>query len=163
MSKKKSQVQTQMFVYMLALVVIALVLLYGYNAIRGFINTSNDVNLVQFKTDFSAAVEGQSHEFRSVIKKQLLLPSGYNEVIIVDLNKVANASLRLQYPMMYDSWLDGVEKNVFLIGKSKIESFYAGKIYFEPIQDHIILKAPDRIVEMKLTGMGGSTKIDEWE
>lgn len=159
---KKAQIQTQIFVYILALIVIALILLYGYSSIKGFVKRSDEVNLVQFRTDFSNAVEMQSHEYRSVIKKQVLLPRGYNSIMILDLDKAANVSIKTEYPLIYESWYGQVKENVFLIGKSQLESFYAGKIFFDS-NDNILIEAPDRVVELRLTGMGSQTKIERWE
>lgn len=164
----KGQIQTQIFVYIIALLVIALILLYGYNAIRGFVDRSDEVNLVQFRTEFSNAIEMQSHEYRSVIKKQALLPRKFTKMIIVDKKKLGgNTSTEFadKYPIVQDAWSAGTKDNIFLVGEKNVESFYAGNIYFDPshIPDHIVIDAPDRVVELKLTGMGGSTKIEVWE
>jgi len=161
---KFAQIQTQIFVYILALIVIALVLLYGYTSIKGFITRSEQVNLVQFRTDLSNAIEMQSTEYGSVIMKKAILPKGFNKLIIIDLNKVTNTSgsFETDYPYVHDSWTGNVSKNVFLIGKNKFDSFYSGKIYFDA-SDHILIDAPDRVVKLKLSGMGSSTKIEKWQ
>jgi hypothetical protein len=194
---KKSEVHTQIFVYLIAMVVISLVLLYGYNAIKGFMLRSDEVNLVQFKTDFINAIDAQSHEYQSVIRKTLFLPPGYTTLMIIDseLWTSVNGAASLKnfmkdgYPLVLDSWISGVDKNVFLIGKNKMESFYAGKIIFSQIEPPpippanpgnkkdnlncwvpsskkyycIIIDAPDREVEIKLTGLGGKTMVELWK
>ena len=66
------------------MIIITLVLIYGYNAIQGFISKSDDVNYVQFKTDLFNAVETQKTEYRSVIKKEMMLPRGYTEIVVID-------------------------------------------------------------------------------
>lgn len=162
---KKGQAQTQIFVYIIALIVIALVLLYGYNAIKGFIGKSEQVNLAQFTTDFNNAIKSQSYEKSSVTKKQIMLPSGYNAFVLVDTSKPVNDTQEFAdaFPLIYDSWSGGVKQNMFLVGKSKFEAYDAGNLYFEPERDVLIIHAPDRVVDLKLTGMAGSTKVEEWD
>ncbi len=164
--KKKGQLQAQIFVYVITLIVITLVLIYGYKAIQGFMGRSDEVNFVQFKVDFTNSIESQSHEFRSVAQSRLLLPKGFTELIVIDLdyNSVSALSeLEANYPLVYDSWDSGVERNVFVIGKNKFESFYAGNIYFDDASRHYMhLTAPDRVVTLKLTGRGGKTEVEQW-
>jgi hypothetical protein len=160
---RKGQVQTQVFIYIIALVVIALVLIYGYSSIRSFIHSSDDVNYMQFQTDFTNTVDSMSHEYESVIKKEIKLPRMYTEMIVIDLTKTANASFGDIYPVVFDSWGANVTRNVFLVGdNNNVVGFSAGKVVVGENKDHVIVNAPDNVLKLRLTGVGGATRVEPW-
>lgn len=54
---KKRGVSNTVFVFMIALIVLGVVLIFGYQAIEKVVNTQQKAKYVTFKTDFTVAVE----------------------------------------------------------------------------------------------------------
>ena len=80
--RRKAQVQTQIFVYSLMIMIVGLILVYGYNAINGFRQRAQQIEMLQFQEEFKNIIDLQNHEYMSVIKKDMMVPSKYSKIII---------------------------------------------------------------------------------
>ena len=119
---KKSQIQSQIFVYVPAMIVIAMVLLYGYRSIDMMRERANQVDLLSFKTDVRNAIEKVSNDYGTVRKPTFRVPEGYEEVCFIDLSKGADPLMEGLHPLVYEAWQDS-SSNVFLI-KGLAKEFY---------------------------------------
>ena len=82
---RKAQMTGQIFIYILSIVVVSLILLYGYNAIKNFGKRSEEVDFVRFKTQlesFSRQLAGAGSG--SVKISEFKIPGRYTEVCFVD-------------------------------------------------------------------------------
>ncbi|MBN2567190.1 hypothetical protein JXB02_03855 [Candidatus Woesearchaeota archaeon] len=86
-TKRRAQVQGQVIVYVLSLVVVSLILLYGYNAIRSFRDRAEDVETVQFRTEIQAAVKSLSADTGTFRKMEFFVPETIDEVCFADIVK----------------------------------------------------------------------------
>ena len=121
---KKAQVANQVFVFILALVLAAMVMLYGYKAIfaeEGFIGRTEQISLVRFETELTNAVNAISSDYGSVDEVKLTLPSKYERICLVQLSYQDKSNTGLcqpnhndYEPIICDAWKDNAQ-NVFLV------------------------------------------------
>ena len=76
----------QVFVFIVAGITFALIMIFGYNAISGFLKSGEDVAFVQFKTDLESSIKKIYTEFGSVRVEKFTLPAKYTQVCFVDLD-----------------------------------------------------------------------------
>ena len=155
----KSQMIGQIFIYVLAVILIGFILIYGYNAITTFREKSEQVFFVKLKNDLSNMVEIISPDYGSV-KIRNFEVSGYNKVCFVknfpDFPPTLSGT---GYPIMEDSVNDKVERNVFLIKDGTIEALLIGDITVDKdndgIEDDIIcIRVVSNRIEIKFEGKG---------
>ncbi|PIN88095.1 hypothetical protein COV12_00320 [Candidatus Woesearchaeota archaeon CG10_big_fil_rev_8_21_14_0_10_32_24] len=115
---KKGMAINQVFVFMIAGLIFALILIFGYQAISGFIDTGEAVLFTKFKTSIEADVQKIHTDFGSIRKKSYTLPSGYEEVCFVNMDRPypADCSIGL---LACDTWktsegYKSIDQNVFL-------------------------------------------------
>jgi len=129
---KKSQVQ-QIFIYIVAIILFSLILVYGYNAVRGFRAKTDQVALLQLKNDISSSITKVSTDFGTIIKKELDVPFKYKEICFVDLTKSGSAPVTDickvdGNPIVCNSWTDKSPYNMFLVSQKDIETYNIGEI-----------------------------------
>jgi len=127
---KKGQLIGQIFIYIIAVILVAFILGYGYKAIVSFREKSEQVSFIQFKIKLQNAVETITSDFGSVKILELPIPRNFEEVCFVktypsDTPEVISDS---DYPIISDSTSTEVKKNVFLVENIAKDSFYVGKI-----------------------------------
>jgi len=125
---KKSQMVGQVFIYIVTVVVVGIILLFGYNAIMTVKEKSDGVIISKFKSDVANMVEITASDFGSVKIKSFELPARYTKACFVKNYGGYPTLAGTNYPIMEDSVNDKVDKNLFLIEDSVRESFFVGDI-----------------------------------
>ena len=157
---KRAQIQGQVFVYILALLVMSFVLIYGYKAIKGMEEKGSLAALVSFKTDLKRSVSAIRPNYGSVKIEEFTVPSEYRKVCFIDLDK-GNTVPVSEYPIVHN-YVDSVIKNnaelknVFLIPPGT-ESEYVGNITVEG--NFLCFSATSNKIKVKLEGLGRLTRI----
>jgi len=128
---KKSQVQ-QIFIYIVAIILFSLILVYGYNAIKNFRSKTDQVALLQLKNDISSSITKVSTDFGTIIKKELDVPFKYKEICFVDLTKAALAEFTDMCgvngnSLVCDGWKSNSPYNMFLISQKETETYNIGE------------------------------------
>lgn len=159
----KSQMIGQIFIYVLAVILIGFILIYGYNAITTFREKSEQVFFVKLKNDLSNMVEIISPDYGSV-KIRSFDVGDYSKVCFVKNfggfpDPIPSPSLFDDYPIMKDSVQSKVEKNVFLIKQRVEDSFFIGDITVDEdadgVEDDIMcIQAVSNRIEIKFEGKG---------
>ena len=155
----RAQIYSQIFIYILTIILISFILIYGYNAVRNFKDRAEQVACLKFKNDLSNAVESISSDFGSVKRKDLQLCSGYSQVCFVETMESPILPNDAD-PIIKDSILSNTGKNVFLVEKIAKESFYVGKISVEP--DLLCIKVINSKISIKLEGRGNHAFLSQW-
>ncbi|MBI2128637.1 hypothetical protein HYU07_00210 [Candidatus Woesearchaeota archaeon] len=126
----KAEVQNLVFVFILALLVIALVMIFGFKAIRDLMVKSTEADFIRFKTSLERDISAITTEAGSSELLDLKLPAGYNQICFVDDGLIGSSSPSASLnSIIKNSISSGVKKNIFLVkSKASVESFYAGKI-----------------------------------
>src|SRR3989344_8658102 len=109
----------QVFIFIIAAITFALILIFGYKAITGFIQSGEEVAFVQFKTGLESSVKKIYTEFGSVRRESFTLPSQYKQVCFVDLEKDYDDSLCQYDQVACTAWKNNTgyqnaDENVFL-------------------------------------------------
>ena len=162
---KQAQIYGQIFIYILTLVLVSFILVYGYNAVQNFKKRAEQVSCLTFRNDLQNAVETMSSEFGSVKRKELQLCNGYHSVCFVE-SKGTSVNLNdIDDPIIKDSISSNSGKNVFLVDKIAKESFNAGKISVKVPpnnKDILCIDAKNNQISLRLEGQGNYVLLSEW-
>lgn len=155
----KGQLYSQVFVYILTIILISFIFVYGYNAVQNFKKRAEQVSCLKFKNDLSNAIESISSDFGSVKRKDMQLCTGYSQVCFVETLESPNLPGNAD-PIIKDSVISNTGKNVFLVENIAKESFYAGKISVEP--DILCIKSANSRISLRLEGKGNHVLLSQW-
>ena len=122
---KKGLVVSQVFIYSLSLIIIAIILLMGYKYFSDTKEIMDETELLRLKKDITNDIESISSDFESQKKVSYSVPASI-DLCLVDLGQINPDDLE-DYPLIKDS-VTGVDKNAFIIGQEIFESFYVGNI-----------------------------------
>ena len=122
---KRGQINN-VFVYIFALVIIALILSLGYNYITRTKESIITTDLIILKNDLTSDIRAISSDFGSSKRVSYsLLPQ--TELCLIDLDKKSellnNAGLD-SYLLIKDSIESDANKNAFVVSNSVFESYY---------------------------------------
>ncbi|OGM01323.1 hypothetical protein A3K72_03025 [Candidatus Woesearchaeota archaeon RBG_13_36_6] len=161
---RRSQIHAQVLVYILAMIIMALILAYGYNAIKDILNKGEFTSLVKFKTELKTSITSISHDYGSVKNEEFIVPTGFQEVCFVDLSKITAVLAGREidsYPIV-KNYINSIEgenaepKNVFLIPPGT-ESDYVGNISVDG--GFLCFDASQGRIRVRLEGLGNRAKI----
>lgn len=156
---KNSQIYSQVFIYILTIMLVSFILVYGYNTVNNFKKRADQVSCLKFKNDLSNAVEGALSDFGSVRKKDIYLCADSTEACFVETFEKPNLPPGID-PIIRDSIISSTGKNAFLVGSTVKESFYIGKISVEP--DVFCIKSVNNKISLKLEGKGNYVLLSLW-
>jgi hypothetical protein len=164
---KNAQIQAQVFVYVLAMIVISLVLLYGYRSIDTMNERAKQIDILAFKNDVIRAVEKVSNDYGTVRTPSFNIPQDYIEVCFIDMQGHSPPiELKSEHPLVYEAWEDE-SANVFLIKDLVEESLLVGdeSNYLISIDEpnYLCIEVKNRRVKVRLEGMGGKSRLSEIE
>ena len=156
---RNAQLYSQIFIYILTVVLIAFIFVYGYNSIQNFTRRADQLSCIKFRNDLQVSVESILGDFGTVKRKDFQLCNQYTKVCFVEsvTNRIIPPNTD---PIIRDSILSNAGKNVFLVENIAKESFYAGKISVEP--DVLCILAPSNKISLKLESKGNSVLLSQW-
>jgi hypothetical protein len=146
-----------MFIYVVTIIIISFILVYGYNAIFAFKQKSDQVSYIQFKNRLQNSIEVLSVDYGSVQIKEFILPGNINAVCFIRNFPSVPVLSSTEYPLIEDSVNSGIDKNVFLIGKTVEESFFVGKI--SAGEDMLCVPVVQDRINLRMEGKGDHTFI----
>ena len=159
---KKAQIQAQVFVYVLAMLVIALVLLYGYRSINTMKERANQVDLLAFKNDMTKSIEKVSNDYGTVRVPTFNIPKEYKEVCFIDIDNSPEESIESEHPLVYEAWNDETA-NVFLITDLAEEFFMVGDTESSIIRiddpNYLCVSVKNSKLKIRLEGVGGQAQL----
>ncbi len=83
---KKALAISQVFMFLVMIITFAVIMLFGYKAIAGFLEQGQKVEFVQFKNDLESAVRRISLDYGSVRLEEFYLPPSYRKICFLDLD-----------------------------------------------------------------------------
>jgi hypothetical protein len=160
-TRKRAQVQSQIFIYMLAIIITALILIYGYNSFKKIKEQGEVTELINFQTNIKRSVDTLSYDYGSVKTKEFNVPGNFRKVCFVSLNPLPPLSALNKYPLIKDSVASNVQKNVFLWPPGT-ESFYGGNISIDPADNgYFCANVSYGRISLRLEGLGNAVKISK--
>src|SRR3989344_2540252 len=81
---KKGMAIEQVFIFILAAVTFAVILIFGYKSISGFMDKGEEVSFVRFKTDLESSIKKISTEYGAVRIQQFNAPLNYDKICFID-------------------------------------------------------------------------------
>ncbi len=75
----------QVFIYIVAAISFALIMIFGYKAINSFLQSGEQVQLVQFKTDLESSIKKIYTEYGSVRTEKYRIPGAFEQVCLVNM------------------------------------------------------------------------------
>ncbi len=165
--KTKGQVQAQALMYVLSVIIMASILIFGYNAYITLIETQEVVAMLQFEKQIESEITKIKGQYESTKYITLSIPGGHKEVCYIDtFTGSFSAATELDvggsdaHPVVYQSWLSGSKNNLFLIKKITEKALYAGEIKID-YPHYLCINASNGIVKLKLTGGGDHVRLSE--
>ena len=163
-NSKKTQIAGQILIYVLAIIIFSLTLLYGYKAVKYFTDKSTEISFLQLEKDITTEIEKvQGDSFGTIKKKVLTIPGNYKHVCFIQSYPKfpsAHFSLGLNYDLIDNHINSGaIDSNMFLAPPGHV-SFYIGDIEVEG-QSKCINIIGGKIT-LRLESMGNHVKLSEW-
>ncbi len=162
MNDSKAQIIGQVFVFILAALVFILIISYGYRSINYFLERQDETVLFDVKNDLEQSVENARHDFQSVRKLHLRLPSKYAGVCFLNYNSCASPVLNLGNRNVFvdrarDACLSK-SANVFIV--PNVRDFDIPALFVEGLY----LCVPNNGgVTLRLEGAGDKVKVSAWQ
>ena len=124
MSATRAEV-SQVFVSIMAVIVFAVVLLFGYRAITDVIAKGDRVAFIMFKTDLERAVRTVAADYGSVTvfgaQHPLTIPARYRRACFVDLDRRPPASCSTMLsPVICDAWQWAFDSGGYAAGEANM-------------------------------------------
>ena len=154
---KKSQIYNQIFIYILTIVIVGLILAFGYKSITNIQSKGCDICIVKLRNNLGNDVEGIISDFGSVQRKDIQMCCNFNQLCLVESVDAfpvpANAN-----PIIKDSIKSNTGMNAFLLDEKSVQPFNIGRISTDP--DVMCIKGTS--ISLKLEGKGNYVKISKW-
>jgi hypothetical protein len=157
--KKKAQVQSQVFIYVLVLIVISFTIVFGYRAIKGLSRQSDDAIMVIFEEDLRNNINANMN-YGSRNFFQLDLPKKYERICFVDLSEGTDAVPPEEYPLIYSSVSSGSTDNVF-IGEGLERTLEIERLEVE--DGFLCIENVVGVIKLQVDGLGDRAKISPIE
>lgn len=166
---KKAQIAGQIFIYILAIFVFAVIILYGYSAIKGFISKGQETAFIQFKNTLEGEVSRIYTEPGDIIvfneRNPLIIPGDYKTVCFVSSNADENSiipdninpELKTILTSAVESGLHNTTENVFLYPPAK-NPIYLG--YIETSPEILCINPSQSRLDIRIEGLGYGTRIN---
>ncbi len=165
MIQKKAQMAGQIFMYILAIIVFSMTLLYGYKAINYFNERSSEISYLQLESDIKNEVEKVQGDTKGTIKKKVLtIPGSYDHVCFVKSFPSWAENITTPYDLINYHINNGAEdKNMFLAPPGDM-SFYIGDIKVDDVgyQEECV-NITNGKVTLRLESMGNHVWVSGWE
>ncbi|MEM4637975.1 MAG: hypothetical protein QXK76_03060 [Candidatus Woesearchaeota archaeon] len=161
MFKKKSQVIGQVFIFILAALIVGVIILIGYNAISKTISKSCQVEQSIFKTKIESLIES-NNGYGSITTKSIIAPCGYEMVCFVDSTQIGtNNPLTLcTNKIIVKSISNGESMNIFLSTPQKTVAIgYSDMLRTDNPQNCTCIKQKSKNFNLKLIGIGKGTIV----
>lgn len=162
MKNTKSQIYGQVFIYILTILLVSFILVYGYNAVQNFKGRAEQVSCLKFKEDLKSSVKSILSDFGSVKRKDFRVCNNYKEVCFVETYGFDAISVPVDAdPVINDNIISRTGKNTFLIDDVAKESFHIGNISVDP--DVFCVNSKNSQISLRLEGAGNHVILSEWK
>ncbi len=175
---KRSQIQSQLFIYILTIIVIGTIFLFGFKWISNLMETKEEIDITKFRIDLENKFRNIRDKYDTWQGFEFLVPEGIDRVCFVILEykekyEVKNPGLcdpdSEDYDFfMCDAWKDSTQ-NVLIDPMDALdEPIEVGTVSFSTDSDayqkgYKCFDVQDSYFSLTLTGKGDSVLITDFE
>jgi hypothetical protein len=165
---KLGQIQTEVFVYILAFMIVAFVMIYGYSAVRQFQDKTAQVDLLTFKNTLENTIDSYASDYGSTKKLELKVPNGFEKICFVNTqkdkedfpqNNLTDSSADDYDPIITSSWGSDDDSNIFLIDGLPKFILNVPTLSLPDNVAYECIELESRILVLWLKGQGDSTLL----
>lgn len=158
---KKAQIAGQIFVYILAALVIGVMVLIGYAAIGKILPKTCQVESISFKSDIESLVE-RYNTYGSVNKESLTAPCDYEYICFADSREIGKEEFSCDNKIIENSVKDGSTDNIFVSTQKKtIPIGHSDLIQLDDPSSCTCIQQKSKNFFITFKGQGASTIISE--
>lgn len=157
MMTDKAQVVGQIFIFIMAALIIGVIMLIGYNAISGTLSKSCQIEQLSFKTKIESLID-RSNGYGSVTKQSIIAPCTYETVCFIDATKIGSPISKCGNRIINRSSADGDMKNIFVSTKMKTAPIgYAPLLRLNNTDNCLCITQKNKNFYITLVGKGSGT------
>ncbi len=173
---KKAQIAGQIFIYIIAIVVVGLIIVFGYRSIKDFTAKGEQVEYITLKNSMENSFKSIVSDYGSIKRPDFDVPGKYTMVCFVDHTIKDEAAINtyslcrqegsVYEPVICSSWKIG-DDNVFMIPDGS-ESWNVGPITFKNDnkeysgQPFMCFDVVNNKIKMQLKSLGDKVEISEY-
>jgi len=177
MKCKKGMGIGQVFIFIVAAITFALIMIFGYKTVSDFIDTGNEVAFVQFKTELEKSVKKIYTEHGSIRIENYNIPGNFEQICFVnmdynydgeELQKLCSfdqAACDIWEQAKEEGGYEAVDQNVFLKPQAKVPiKVYRISVYDETEGENIGFiceKIHGGTFSVVLEGKGDKTEVSK--
>jgi len=165
MKSEKGQLISQVFIYIILLVMVSLIFLFGYKAIQMIAGSGSDLDDLSFKNEIENDINKYSIEYGSSERKKIPVPNNVNEACFVNKDAIGK-DIDAPYFVIKDSVKSGVKDNLFIFGSEPNTNFrkmFVGNVSIKGNEDLICIESINGRLNIGYKGKGSYTEISAWE
>lgn len=175
---KKGEIQSQIFIYILALVIGVGILIYGYNAVKGFKTQADDVLMLQFentlkndlKTISYDSTKVKTYDLPAAVLQVCFSAEGVDAIDVEMEEEKQNTLKRYTYPLIKaaigsEVGSKGTNNNVFIYPNGEKAFFTGVKLEFGELNQLTVQKkfkcfdVKSGVLTIKIKGKGSTVLI----
>jgi len=162
---KKAQISSQIFIYVLSAVIVAIILIVGFRAISTLMKAGEGISIQEVRTDITSAIEKSSKQYGSVKKVPINVPDKFTEICFADsmtdadiFSSDVKSNTKLKdYFFIEGSINNDARTNVFLLNDQNIEeSFYVENL---DVRENFLCLDNVGLLEIWLKGLGKKAEL----
>ena len=157
--KKRGQIQNRVFIFAASLIILAVIVIWGYKSISGLQEKQDQATLLKFKAQLEADIESAANDFGSKRTELYFLPQGFDEICLVDSARIDAADI-VNRPVVKDSVESGAKANLFLLGKNEFEAFDVGNLGMAEFPHYWCVETKVGKIELTYEGKGGEAMVE---
>ncbi len=165
----RAQVIGEVFIYILAVILFSLIMIYGYNAVRNLGDKADTVVILQIEKEMKSSVQKIASDYGTIIKKEVTIPNKFDKVCFIDISYTGQQSTNIcmqgnpdYNPIICNSWKDKISKNMFLMSKSiDVLSIDIGSARI-PQLHYFCQNVVFGKITLRLEGKGSYTELASW-
>jgi len=154
---KKAEVSTQVFLYVMIVVVMGAVLLLGYKFISSITRNSDQIALNDFKDNVAEKITGVKNNYGQVTVEEFNLNKKYSPVCFVNTESSPDLS---NYPLIKSSVDTGSKENVFVMSNNNI----VASLQTEPLiiaGNLLCINNTAGIIKLRMVSLGYAVNLSQ--
>jgi hypothetical protein len=156
---RKAQIAGEILIYILAIVVFSLTLIYGYKAVKYFTQRSTEISFLELENKIKNDISRTSADSYGTVKKTILtIPGSYTKVCLVNSKGRTGRDIDSNYSLISEA-LGSTNNNMFLYPPGSV-GFDIGDI---SVDSGFCADIQGNKVTLRLESMGDHVKVSEWK